>query len=532
MRPNDSQTPHIPFERTDQADRLAAASAERRARTISTIGLTVLPPVLLVLVIVAVLASRLQPGPTRSLANGARAGATATATPTATLPIPSTQVPFIPPTPAPPPFPFAAAWQADAAAPSGVASVVFSPSAPQFGYLCVVSGAPRGGALAQSTAPHAAPAHPASGLSGLPALFVTTHGGLAWSPLTGVPFGQPTNCRLTLDPNDPRSLYAVVDTPPDASTGGTDGTSTLWHTPDGGQTWQEPSVPPVPGFSSRVAGLTVSGPRVVALVFGFSQTANQPPTLLDASDDGGHTWKNITPALTLDGQQINISGPLLSMGPTLIIGGIVASAGPIGASLTIPGGAGTLAPALKRSRALPGGSSPGGPPPDTHYFASTDGGASWAPMALPTHLSPNLTFTPSADGSTFYGAVTATQQTAAGRLVSVPYLTRDAGRTWTALPTLEGVANSSLEVYEQGAPLAVSPTGAVIIGALYTGNTGVAPAGVFFLSDPAAAWQAFAYDPSVFTWQVASAPGDGRLWGIRVHLDAPPGGDLVYVDLP
>lgn len=514
MRPIDPET----FET------LAAARAARRARTISTIGLTVLPPVLLVLVIIAVLASRLQPTSSRSGANGARAGSAATATPTATFPIPSTQVPFAPPTPAlpaPPPFAFAAQWQTDPAAPSGVASVVFSPSAPQFGYLCVVSVSGPGGALAQSTAPHAAPAHPTGGL---PALFATTHGGLAWTPLSGVPFGQPTNCRLTLDPDDPRSLYAVVDTPPDASTGGTNGTSTLWHTPDGGQTWQEPSVPPVPGFSTRIAGLTVSGPRLVALVFGFSQTANQPPTLIEASGDGGHTWKNITPTLTLDGQRINISGPLLSIGSTLIIGGNVASAGPIGASLRVSGD----------SRTLPGGAGP--PPslplPDTHYFASTNGGASWAPMALPAHLSPNLTFTPSADGSTFYGAVTATQRNTSGILVSIPYFTNDAGRTWTALPTLEGVANGYLDVYEQGAPLAVSPTGAVLIQTLHTGDTEVGPAGVFFLSDPTAAWQAFAYDPSVFTWQVVGAPGDGRLWGIRVHLEAPPGGDLVYVDLP
>ena len=513
----------------DAFEKLAAARAERRARTISTIGLTVLPPVLLVLVIIAVLASpRVPPGSNRPFPNGARAGSAATATPTATFSIPSTQVPFIPPTPAPPPFAFAAQWQTDPAAPTGVASVVFSPSAPQFGYLCVVSGAPAGGALAQSAAPHAAPAHPTGGL---PALFVTTHGGLAWSPLSGVPFGQPSSCRLTLDPNDPRSLYVVVDTPTGAQTGGS--SSTLWHTPDGGQTWQEPSVPPVPGFSSNIANLIVSGARVVALVFGVSRSTGQPPTLLEASGDSGHTWKNITPTLTLDGQPVSFNGSLLSMGATIIIGGVFASAGPIGASLTITGGADTLTPALKRSRALPSGSSPGGPPPDTHYFASTDGGATWAPMNLPAHLSPNLTFTPSADGSAFYGAVTANEQTPDGRLVTVPYLSRDAGRTWTALPTFEGVENGSLEVYEPGVSLVVSATGAVIISALYIGNTGVAPAGVFFLSGPTAAWQPLAYDPNVFGWQqAASAPGDGRLWGIRVNLNAPPGGDLVYVDLP
>ncbi len=515
-------------------EKLAAARAARRARAISTIGLTVLPPALLVLVIIAVLASpRVPPGSNRPFPKGALAGSTATATPTATFPIPSTQVPFAPPTPAPPPFAFAAQWQTDPAAPSSVASVVFSPSAPQFGYLCVVNGALPNGALAQSAAPHAAPAHPASGL---PTLFVTTHGGLAWSPLTGVPFGQPNNCRLTLDPADPRSLYAVVDTPTDAPTGGS--SSTLWHTPDGGQTWQEPSVPPVPGFSSLVAGLTVSGPRVVALVFGFSQTANQPPTLLDASDDGGHTWKNITPALTLDGQPVSISGPLLSMGSTLIIGGNVASAGPIGASLPIGAAAASPDPA-RLAPPLGAGppptvtsTSPGGPAPDTHYFASTDGGASWAPMALPAHLSPNLTFTPSADGSTFYGVVTATQRNASGILVSIPYFTNDTGRTWAPLPTLEGVENGYLDIYMQAPTLVVSPTGAVLLQTLHTSDNGAAPAGVFFLSNPTAPWQALAYDPNVFTWQVASAPGDGRLWGVRVNLEAPPGGDLVYVDLP
>jgi hypothetical protein len=508
VRPNDSDS-QTAFERTE---RIEAAHAERRARDISTIGLTVLPPALLVLVIIAVLASRLQPGPAHSGANGARA--VATTSPTATFPIPSTQVPFIPPTlptPPQPPFAFPAQWQTDSAAPGNVASVVFSPSAPQFGYLCIVNGSGPGGALAQSAAPHAAPAHPAGGLG---ALFVTTHGGLAWSPLTGVPFGQPTNCRLTLDSDDPRSLYVVVDTPTGAQTSAA--SSTLWHTPDGGQTWQEPSVPPVPGFSSLVAGLTVSGQRIVALVFGISQSTSQPPTLLDASDDGGHTWRNITPALTLDGQRISISGPLLSMGPTLIIGGVLASTGPVGASF-----------------AIPRGSSPGGPAPDTHYFASTDGGATWTPMNLPAHLLPTLTFIPSADGSTFYGAVSANQRNVSGDPVTVPYLTQDAGHTWVALPTLDGVANGYLNTYEPGSPLAVSPTGAVLIQTFHSGDNGAAPAGVFLLSGPTAAWQPLAYDPNVFGWQqVASAPGDGRLWGIRFPLNGASGGNLVYVDLP
>lgn len=530
MRPNDSDS-QTAFERTE---RVEAARAERRARNISTIGLTVLPPALLVLVIVAVLASRLQPGPSHATGNGARAGSIATATPTATFPIPSTQVPFTPPTPAPPPFAFAAQWQTDSTAPSNVASVVFSPAAPQFGYLCVVTGAPPGGALAQTAAPHAAPRRSASGL---PALFVTTHGGLSWSPLSGVPFGQPTTCRLTLDPDDPRSLYVVVDTPTGAQTGSS--SSTLWHTPDGGQTWQEPSIPSVLGFPSLVAGLTVSGQRIVALIFGLSQSTDQPLPLLAASDDSGHTWKNITPALTLDSQRISISGPLLSTGSTLIVGGVFASAGPIGASLPINAAAASPDPAHLTS---PLGAGPpatvtstslSGSVPDTYYFVSSDGGASWTPMALPTHLSPNLTFIPSADSSTFYGAVTANQRTADGRLVTVPYLSRDAGRTWTALPTLEDVANGYLDLYEPFAPLAVSPTGAVLLQTLHPGENGPALAGIFLLSGSTAVWQPLAYDPNVFGWQqAASAPGDGRLWGIRTHPEAPGGGDLVYVDLP
>ena len=153
-------------------------------------------------------------------------------------------------------------------------------------------------------------------------------------------------------------------------------------------------------------------------------------------------------------------------------------------------------------------------------------------MALPAHPSPNLTFTPSADGSTFYGAVTAIQQTGDSALVTVPYFSKDAGHTWTALPTLEGVANGYLDTYEPGAPLAISPTGAVLIQTVHSSDTGVTSAGVFYLASPTAAWQPLAYDPVVFNWQVASAPGDGRLWGIRINLDAPPGGDLVYVDLP
>jgi hypothetical protein len=172
--------------------------------------------------------------------------------------------------------------------------------------------------------------------------------------------------------------------------------------------------------------------------------------------------------------------------------------------------------------------------PITYYFTSADGGVTWRQMNTPDPTATNLTFGRSADGSTIY-AVTTVLRFVQGAGVQTPYLSTDFGKTWRALPTLQGVENGYPDPgFMYG--VMVAPDGSVLVPTLHTISSqgGNSDAGIFRLnpSDAAPAWKPLA--PSWLFTYYAAVPtfSRARLWALQTSLGQSISGQLAYIDLP
>lgn len=425
---------------------------------------------------------------------GQQAAATATATTQAT---PTANAP----TPIPPPYSFPLAWHAVAAGAPAVGGFAFAPSSPRTGYLCSVLQA---SAFNSSVAP----------------VFKTTDGGQTWSGFTipGVTVTATAACALFVNPTDPNDVFYYQ--------------AKLWRSRDGGASWSQLALPAPQGYSVLLINLAVANTEIV-VTMGIDGEGQLPDPLY-GSADGGRTWNPLAQGLAAGGQKLQIDGLTAVVGTTLVITAMPPCQGGCGTAVK-PGQVGTsiLHASILHdgiSFAMPTGSQQ----PITYYFTSADGGATWRQMNTPDPTATNLTFGRSADGSTIY-AVTTVLRFVQGAGVQTPYLSTDFGKTWRALPTLQGVENGYPDPgFMYG--VMVAPDGSVLVPTLHTISSqgGNSDAGIFRLnpSEAAPAWKPLA--PSwLYTYYAAVPTSSGaRLWALQTSLGQSISGQLAYIDLP
>jgi photosystem II stability/assembly factor-like uncharacterized protein len=109
----------------------------------------------------------------------------------------------------------------------------------------------------------------------------------------GSTYRSVTNAPMAFSPQDPRALYL--------------GTQFLMKTTDAGMTWQpvSPDLTAVPGAAAAAPGATTAGPRPpqsgAISSFSFSTVkagmiwAGTNTSLVQLSEDGGATWRNVSP---------------------------------------------------------------------------------------------------------------------------------------------------------------------------------------------------------------------------------------------
>jgi hypothetical protein len=147
-------------------------------------------------------------------------------------------------------------------------------------------------------------------------------------------------------------------------------------------------------------------------------------------------------------------------------------------------------------------------------------------VSVPGYL---RTFTRTPAGA-YYGLAQQYSSTGNGPGATTLYWSRDAGATWTALPTAAGLEGGYIDPASLGdGALTIAPDGTVIAGTL--NNNPHKPAGLFYLraADPAPVWRPLA-PPGVFGLQAVPTQTGIRLWGIQSSASL--GQRLVYVDLP
>ncbi|MGH2485313.1 MAG: hypothetical protein ACRDHE_04800 [Ktedonobacterales bacterium] len=436
-----------------------------------------------------------------------RASATTTtrasATPTPTVAVAPTPVR---------PYTFPAQWRRATGFDTGgvdivshhIGSVVFSPTTPAIGYACAVTTSNPAAAR-----PHAeAPTHP---LSGTPTLFKTTNGGATWTA-QGIPFSQSATCQLYMDQSDANDVVAAVGSDPS----GAASALTLYRTTDGATFWNPMTLPTATGWSLTLGTLIVAPSRLIA--FMGQQGEGRLPTPLYASDDGGASWQPIGQSILTQHLYLD---QLWTMGATLVVATDAGCQGPCGTAR--PRGAGNGASALTQPFA-------GQPPTPTVFFTSADDGATWTSMSIPNGNYGTLVFMRAASGSNYYGVALSADMGNQG-LSATAYYTADSGATWTALPSLAGVANGYLDPSTIGQHgLAVTPDGSVIAGALHLSADG----GAFRIqpSDAAPAWQPLVALDQLGSWQIVATGSGARAWGITSPSQATQGGALLYFDLP
>jgi photosystem II stability/assembly factor-like uncharacterized protein len=419
---------------------------------------------------------------------GQKAAATATA---ATQATPTADAP----TPIPPPYSFPLAWHAATTGAQAVGGFIFAPSAPRIGYLCSV---PQG-----------------SQSGGVDPVFKTTDGGQTWSGLTipGASAAANAACALFVNPTDPNDVFCYQ--------------AKLWRSRDGGATWSQLTLPAPQGYSVLLSNLGVTGTKIVATM-GINGEGQLPDPLY-GSADGGHMWNPLAQNLSAGGQKLQIDGLTAVVGTTLVIAAVPPCQGGCG---TAPKPGRLDAPILRNSVSFAQPIS--GQQSISYYFTSTDGGATWRQMNMPDPTAANLTFGQSADGSTIY-AVTTVLRPVQGAGVQTPYFSTDFGKTWRALPTLQGVENGYPDpglIYG----VTIARDGSVLVPTQHTlsSQSGSSDAGLFRLrpGDAAPAWKPLA--PSwLYTYYAAVPTSAGaRLWALQTSLGQSISGQFAYIDLP
>lgn len=410
-----------------------------------------------------------------------------TTTPAVTTTATAAPSPTVAPTATPTlalPYTFPTTWHIAAGLPAGITGFVFAPQAPQTGFAC--SGRPVG----PSTA------------SGTPELDVTHDGGATWQALRTGPLAGEQRCSVPfIDESDVQDLFVAVSVPITPSSSAT--TDELWRSRDGGATWSKLASPD-PNYPISVDQLFVIGGRIVVDLFPVGE-GNLPYYLL-GSDDGGKTWTPLGQSLLT---QKDTYGPVYEFGQVVDAGATLYAS----IDANCHGGCRELTPAS--------GEAPPG------EYRSTDGGTMWHAVSLPYSV---RTFTRTPSGA-YYGLALGNAPASNG--ATALYWSRDAGATWTALPTMAGLEGGYVDPSTLGdGGLTIAPDGTIIASAFHDRNQGTF-AGLFYLraTDPAPAWRPLA-PPGAENLGLQAVPTQTgiRLWGIQ-DSDAL-GEHLIYVDLP
>lgn len=387
-------------------------------------------------------------------------------------------------------------WTTLTNTPAGAANVTFAPSNPRIGLLCTSVN------RAVST--------------GQPKLYKTTDGGQSWQEVTGVPAIQlPSSssipllisCNTFIDATDANDVFLqqIALNPAGA---GVAVARALYRSRDGGATWGQPL-----GTLDRTNGfgkLAVVGPRLVATALpsffgarGCSDTdpfpPAQPSTVLYASDDGGQTWQQI--GQSIENRHLGIVGMSL-MGTTVFAL----------ANTLFPGGCGNNFQ------------------PTTSLWKSSDGGHSWQQVTTPSALLGQISFTPRADGTGYYGVGLAGGPDVRPGAPFTVLFSPDSGATWSPVPGLDpSRTNITDPTYVQWDTLAVTPSGAVVAQVFQYPIPG-SPSGIFAIrpSDSKPAWTSYA--PVAGTQSEMTIVTNGTtLWALDFHGTTP---TLKYLPLP
>lgn len=437
---------------------------------------------------------------TTPAANGANAGVKATATPTTLIGTPTaTTIPL--------PYTFPKQWLPapdSSDLPATIGSVVFAPSAPQSGYVCGIS---------DTNADNSA--------STPPYVVTTSDGGQSWRTVAGSAAHAKSACTLFVDQNNARDVFAEAGD-------FLRGQQQFYRSQDGGTSWKLIPQPTVTGMNISVYALAVVQSRLVALI-GLSGEG-MPPHNFYASDNGGQSWSPID--LTLNGQKLDI-GQMWLDGLALVV-----SAGP-----PCSGACGYALPAgTKRMGGRPL-SQPlsSQPPPPTYYFKTSDGGRTWGPFTTPVSNLGSLAFARASDGSTTYIVGTALAVPNQPAATNVAFYSSDDGAHWRQLPTLAGAENGYLDPGSLGqGGLEVLPDGSVATMTFHTtGQNEGFEAGAFLLrpADAAPTWQPLILRMDGNDLQAVPTATGVRVWLVQMPPmspddTSPPGGHLVYFDLP
>jgi photosystem II stability/assembly factor-like uncharacterized protein len=391
-------------------------------------------------------------------------------------------------------------WQPATSLPPHIASFVFAPAAPNFGYACtVLTGAtppqPTPSARAHSTSGGTPTPRPAA-----PFIYITADGGASWSPIAA-PFAQGHACRISVAALDPRDLFVAEPSGPDDDSGLL---SQLWHSRDGGHTWQSLGQITQPGERFSFANVAMVGQRIVAEVSSIG--VSRLPEQLYASADDGKTWQQIGKEFNLYGFYAAGNALYLEAGSSSMA---VVSSSPVTAARTVPG-SGNL--------------------PPTTLYRSIDAGQTWTRISVPNADVTGLRFLLSAEGEHQYGVGLIPASTAYGAEAHAVIVTRDGGATWTTIDAPPTIGSLSANLLPDGTILAQSLLQATQPAGGSTGEVfrlrPDAPA-----SDPS--WELLGVGPYVTAWQVAraspSASASTRLWGLAADRAAQ---GYVYADLP
>jgi BNR/Asp-box repeat protein len=211
---------------------------------------------------------------------------------------------------------------------------------------------------------------------------------------------------------------------------------------------------------------------------------------VDASDDGGQTWRRIGQSLLAQGYSVS---DMTSAGAALFV---TAFQVPTTACQQV-----------------------------THWtvFRSDDAGATWKPTTISEPALASLSFTPKVDGSGYYGVALAPW---AGSGLARVYYSTDSGVTWQMEPLLDISSGGFFVAME------VAPSGEIF--AQWSGASMV-----YRLSPgaPTPAWTPYAPavspgqsdDPG--SWMVEPLLGADRLWSLEVAYGGSPDATLAYLPL-